>query len=226
MDTARTTGRRSHRLLVAAIVPALLLFGAAARADTGTTIAPGIVVHDANPAELDLVRWAVGRYEAGGLSLPPLQVYVHDTAEACGGETGLGFYRDGRLDLCPGTLINAMTRHTILHEMAHAFTEQHDSPTVIARFDAERGLPTWDSWDYPWLERGWEQATDIVAWGIGERIITPRAPDATPEDLAQLYQLLTDTALPGSSAEPASVTRQFIPEACHLVVSPNYWCHL
>jgi hypothetical protein len=91
-----------------------------------------------------------------------------------------------------------MTRHIVLHEMAHAFTERHDTPEIIERFVQARDLPTWDSWEYPWLERGWEQATDIVAWGVGERIVTPQAPGATPDELARLYRLLTGTALPSA----------------------------
>ena len=199
MDTARTTARRpTLRLLAAMIVPALLVLGAA-RANNGTVVAPGILVHDASPAQIDLVRWAVGRYEAAGMTLPPLQVYLHDSAAGCGTETGLGFYRDGRLDLCPGTLINAMTRHTVLHEMAHAWTEQNDSQAVIDRFLRARGLPTWESWNYPWLQRGWEQAAEIVSWGVGERILSPRVPDATPDQLASMYQLLTQMPLPAAS---------------------------
>jgi hypothetical protein len=196
MDTARSTWRLSRRLLPPAFAIIFLLPLGAARADAATSVAPGILVHDANPSELELVGWAIGRYQMAGLSLPSMQVYLHDSAEGCGSATRLGFYRDGRLDLCIGILVNAMTRHTVLHEMAHAFTELHDTPEIIAAFLEARDLPTWDSWDYPWLERGWEQAAEIVAWGVGERIITPQASGATPEALPHLYRLLTGTALP------------------------------
>jgi hypothetical protein len=37
-----------------------------------------------------------------------------------------------------------------------------------------------------------------VAWGIGERIVSPRVPDADPDQLAHLYRLLTGTPLPAT----------------------------
>ena len=199
MEAARTaTHRRVTRFAALATLAGLLLLLGPTSPASGETMVGGIVVRDASPAEIDLISWAVARYRAARLDLPALTITFHPTSAGCGGETGLGLYKDGHIDLCPGMVINVMTRHTVLHEMAHAWTEQHDDPAVIGRFLQARRLPTWDSWDYPWLSRGWEQAADIVAWGIGERIVSPRVPDASPDELSHLFRLLTGTPLPAA----------------------------
>jgi hypothetical protein len=157
-------------------------------------IRPGIMVQDATADELNLARWAVGRYDRAGLVLPPLQIYFHDDASGCQCHTGL--YSTGRVDLCPGVYLNAMTRKTILHEMGHGWSEARLTDDERTRFMTFRGLDNWEDYAEPWGQRGWEQAADIVAWGVGERIFMPTIPDNSPDALAAAYLLLTGTPLP------------------------------
>jgi hypothetical protein len=152
------------------------------------------MVSGATSAELNLVRWAMGRYDRAGLVLPSLQIYFHDEASGCQGH--MGFYSTGRVDLCPGLLINATTRHTVLHEMGHGWSEARLTDDERTQFMALRGLDNWESYSEPWGQRGWEQAADTVAWAVGERILTPTIPDNSPDDLAAAYQLLTGAPLP------------------------------
>ena len=95
-----------------------------------------------------------------------------------------------------GVLVNAMSRHLTLHEMAHAWTEWHDSPATIDRFLRFRGLASWNDEGVPWNERGWEQAAEFVAYGVGERILSPNVPDASLGQIARSYRLLTGIPLP------------------------------
>jgi len=59
-----------------------------------------------------------------------------------------------------------------------------------------RGLRAWNSSADPWGLRGYEQAAEILAWGLGERILTPTIPDNDPERIAASYELLTGTSIP------------------------------
>ena len=73
-----------------------------------------------------------------GLSLPATDVVFHVGIEACYGRAG--FYAGGRVNLCPGLTINLTTRHTILHELAHGWSERHVTGALRARFLDVRGL--------------------------------------------------------------------------------------
>ena len=182
------------RTAMVLLLPAVLVFGHETSPTDSVLIRPGIEVHGATPEELDLVRWAVGRYDRAGLRLPFLRFYFHGEVSGC--EDRLGFYLEVRIDLCPGLLINLTTHHTILHEMGHAWSEAALTPADRARFMRLRHLETWDSWDVPWGERGWEQAADIVAWALGDRVLMPTIPDNSPDQLAAAYEQLTGSPPP------------------------------
>jgi len=194
MDTARHLAR----IAIVVIAPLLLASGSTAEGANVRLIGSDVLVHDATPEQADLIEWAVTRYQRAGLSVPPLAVYFHATAGACRQESVLGFYEGGRIDLCAGVLVNAMSRHLTLHEMAHAWTEGNDSPAMIDRFLRFRGLASWNDVDAPWNERGWEQAAEFVAYGVGERIVSPNVPDPSPGQIARSYRLLTGMPIPAS----------------------------
>ncbi len=89
-------------------------------------------------------------------------------------------------------MINLTTQHTVLHEMAHAWSETNDGEAVRARFMALRHLDTWNSWDEPWQDRGWEQAAEIISWTIGDRILSLWSiPDLEPAQILAAYTMLT-----------------------------------
>jgi hypothetical protein len=159
-------------------------------------VAPGVGAHDANPDELALARWAVGRYAAAHLRLPPMDLYFHDDPSGCHGRNG--YFVTGRVDLCLGGFLNLSARHTVLHEMAHGWSEVALTGTARARFLAARGLSTWNDLGVDWPQRGWEQAADIVAWGIGDGVLRPTIPDNDPLALAEAYRLLTGRAAPAA----------------------------
>ncbi|MEX2626493.1 MAG: hypothetical protein WD225_06390 [Ilumatobacteraceae bacterium] len=180
------------RAIAGFLIPSLLLSGASSVA-APVSVAPGITARDASAEQLDLVRWAADRFETAGLELPVLEVAFHDDPSGCEGRRG--YYRDGTVDMCPGTLINVSTRDTLLHEMGHSWSEQLPTDTRSA-FLSLRGLREWSSSAVGWEERGWEQAAEVISWAIGERILTPTIPEATPDELSAGFELLTGVPMP------------------------------
>jgi len=182
----RTIGR-----LGASILGLAALKGAGA--DQGLSIQRGVVVFSEDPAQRELARWAVARFESAGLTAPVVEIRFHTNASGCGGH--LGYARDGRVEICT-VLVNEMTRRNLLHEMGHVWVDQNVSAAVRERFLELRGLQTWNASTDPWNERGYEHAAETMAWGLGTRILTAQIPDNDPGSLAEAYELLTGTSFP------------------------------
>jgi hypothetical protein len=153
-----------------------------------------LVTGNATARQLTLARWAVERFEIAGLKAPSVEIEFHADPSDCAGH--LGFARRSRVDVCT-TLLNAMTRRLLLHEMSHVWLDQNLSSWTRAKFLEVRGLASWNSAEDPWQVRGFEQAAEIVSWAIGERILSAQIPDNDPEQMAEAYELLTEQPLPG-----------------------------
>jgi hypothetical protein len=185
MDIATRTGKIAAFILVLASTATL-----------GTPNQPGPVrepvrIFGADPAQERTVDWAVQRFGAAGLpDLPTLDIYLHTSHAGCRGN--LGYYRQGRVDLCTKESSEAYARKFALHEMAHAWVEVHVDAELRSRFFELRGISDWNDLDQPWKERGTEQAAEVIAWGLGEGEVSPllSEPPATA-DLVAAYVLLT-----------------------------------
>jgi hypothetical protein len=59
-----------------------------------------------------------------------------------------------------------------------------------------RGLRSWNASADPWRMRGYEQGAEVLAWGLGERIITPSIPENDYQQLCASFTFLTGVALP------------------------------
>ena len=174
-------------LAVAAMVALTLAMN---RVDTETRITGG------TPAQRQMARWAVGRFTAGELDLPSLEVRFHEDRTGCDGRSGL--YRSGTADLC-SLHVNWMSRRTMLHEMAHAWVDANVSADLEARFLRLRQLETWDDHAVEWEARGTEHAAEIISWALdGQPTGMQRAsiPRNDPDELAVAYELLTGHPLP------------------------------
>src|SRR3990170_4742951 len=77
------------------------------QADPSVEVAPQVRIYGATAEQVDLGRWAVGRFESAGLEAPPVEIHFHGDAEGCGGH--LGYAKAGKVDVCT-TLVNAMAR--------------------------------------------------------------------------------------------------------------------
>jgi hypothetical protein len=87
--------------------------------------------------------------------------------------------------------VNAMARRVILHEMGHIWLDENLRPSIKERFLEMRGLRAWNAGSDPWGLRGYEQGAEMMAWALGERILTPQIPNNDPIDIANGFRLLT-----------------------------------
>jgi hypothetical protein len=161
--------------------------------EPGVEVRPGVVVFAEDPAQQELARWAVARFERAGIEAPKVRINFHADASGCGGH--LGFAKGGRVDVCT-VLVNDTARRNLLHEMGHVWIDQHVSPSARDRFLELRGLQGWNASTDPWDERGYEQGAEIIAWALGTRILTAQIPDNRPEQLDAGFEVLTGVTPP------------------------------
>jgi hypothetical protein len=154
---------------------------------------PGIVVFAEDPAQLELARWGVARFERAGIEAPAVEIHFHADASGCGGH--LGYAEDGRVDVCT-VLLNEMARRNLLHEMGHVWIDQNVSLAVRDRFLERRGLRTWNASTADWDDRGYEQGAEIMAWALGDRILMAQVPDNDPAQLGAAFEILTGVDVP------------------------------
>jgi len=88
---------------------------------------------------------------------------------------------------CETPLVMVRTRNTLRP------AERASSSSAIS--------PTWNSSDDPWNLRGYEQAAEVMAWALGERILTPSIPGNEPEKLGLAYRFLTGSDVRGDGAQ-------------------------
>ena len=155
-------------------------------------IRPNVEVTGATE-QLSMVRWAVDRFELAGLEPPVVEIAFHRGLSGCGGHLGLA--RQGEVDVCT-TLVDPTARRALLHEMGHIWLDQNLSDPERERFLEARGLHAWNDSSDTWALRGYEQGAEIMAWALGERILTPQISDNDPIQLARGFELLTGTAPP------------------------------
>ena len=180
-------------LLIPAILGALWL--RSERDTASVVIRPNIEVTGATPEQLAMARWAIGRFGLAGLEPPAVAIGFHGGGAGCGGH--LGFARLSQVDIC-SVLVNAMSRRALLHEMGHIWLDQNVGAGVRERFLDLRDLQSWNASGDPWELRGYEQGAEIIAWVLGERILTPQIPYDASADLDAAFRLLTGVEAPVS----------------------------
>ena len=155
-----------------------------------------VTVYGADREQVRLARWATGRFERARLDVPEVEIHFHRDSAGCGGH--MGYAEGGRVDVCT-VLMNEMARRNLLHEMSHVWVDENVSQTVRERFLELRGLRAWNASTDPWDQRGYEQGAEIMAWGLGTRILTAQIPDNDPQQLAAGFELLSGFAVPAPS---------------------------
>jgi hypothetical protein len=182
--------------LGASVLALLALLGGSSlspRGAAGVEIGPSVVVVSDDPAQQELARWAVARFERAGLGAPTVQIRFHADTAGCGGH--LGYARDGQVNVCT-VLVNEMARRNLLHEMGHIWIDQNVSRAERDRFLEFRGLGTWNASTADWDDRGYEQGAEIMAWALGDRILTAQVPENDPAQLAVAFEILTGVVVP------------------------------
>ena len=145
-------------------------------------------------ADAALTEWALARFEQAGLELPPISIAFHDDKEPCHGN--IGFFRSGSpalIDICGFNWDRFVpaAKHTLLHELGHAWTQQTLTDEAREAFLTLRDLPTWGDDRFEWSEQGSEQAAEIIAWALIDQDVQLSIGNASPEALAQAYVRLT-----------------------------------
>lgn len=176
----------------------------------GSTIA----VYNGTPHLNRLLEWGIGRFEAAGLELPPIdRVTFTQYAEFCDDIRGkcviepdgaiLTFCFGERQACADASCEDYVPGHqaVVLHELAHVWlTELDDS--VRVEFTEHVGLAYWRNPTLGWADQAHEHAADAIAWGLMDRNIHMlRIDDPSPRHLSEGFRILTgtDPITPGSA---------------------------
>ena len=158
---------------------------------------PAIEIVGGTADQQKLAQWAIDRYQEAGLPLPSTRIEFHATREGCRGYLGHYSQSQGRVDVCNSDNERTEPIHTILHELAHAWSFEYLPQTTIDAFTEYRGLTAWHDTEVAWWKQSKEQAAEIVAWGLmdGDDPFLNRWVIGEPcEELADAFELLTGTA--------------------------------
>jgi hypothetical protein len=180
------------RITAIALVTALLAPASAATLPAEAVAPrPAIEIETQTRVQLEMARWAIGRFEAAGLELPDLRiVFPGRDLRLCNGApaTALTNQQPVELRICWNDSF------ILLHELAHAWDahnlpEDRRGPFMTIRTDVD----SWTGADVPWERRGIEHAANVIAWGLLEDPYPiSRTYPNDPESLTQAFRLLTD----------------------------------
>ena len=176
-----------------------------------------ITICNGSPACESSVRWAVGRFEAAGLPLPPVSTVTFNPlddrcdsarghAEIREGSTAILICADPLADDPPGAAAPPQPAetspipglaHLLLHEFGHAWLNEYLDPADEERFTAHVGLDSWSDRDEAWHDRAVEWAAETLAWGLrGTPGSALALGDPDCELLAEGYRILTGQTPP------------------------------
>lgn len=133
--------------------------------------------------------WAMARFDAANLDLPPVKVSFHTDLSPCDGHRGLfrGLAGTAQIDVCDPT------RHIILHELAHAWLAYTiGDPTKVALLEYWE-LKTWSDPSVMWTERGSEKAATALAFSLDD---LPAEPSYSLLRYLCSYELITGKPFP------------------------------
>jgi hypothetical protein len=82
-----------------------------------------------------------------GAAATGVEIRFHGEASGCDGHFGLAL--NGHVDIYT-TLVNAMTRRLVLHEMSHIWLNQNVGAELRRRFMQRQGIRHWNDLSEPW----------------------------------------------------------------------------
>jgi hypothetical protein len=127
-----------------------------------TSGVPSSVDLEATSSDHPMVAWAAERFAAAGLVLPDVTFEFFEDTTACRLRRGLYFPDSRVVKVC------TEDRDVVIHELAHAWAEANLTIADKEAFTSRRHLPTWDSHDFDWEQRGTEHAAMIIAWALAD----------------------------------------------------------
>lgn len=147
---------------------------------------PPTTNHQPTAAQQELIDGARDRFRRAGLVPPAVDIYFHPDLEACHGRVGLYYSASDSLHMCRDD------ERTMLHELAHAWTDENLTAADQAAFAEFRGLEAWNDHDHEWADRGTEHAAETIAWALmDDNMLVPTAGPAEDGSTRTVWRLLT-----------------------------------
>ena len=187
-----TNGKAIRTLQISIALVAMVSLGGPLPRAAGTSIPgrEGIMLLTPGTDREALLEWAVKRYRAAGLLLPAVRVAFHTDSDGCRGN--VGYQVNGLIDLCVRLAMESGPERIVLHELAHAWCDEHLTDAARVRFMQSRRITSWNGSTADWRQRGYEQAAEIIAWGLGDGTLHPLIDGANdPDALAAGFRILT-----------------------------------
>lgn len=163
-------------------------------------VAPAVV--NATPRLEAHVEEALGRFSALALPEPTLEAVVFDPDdEFCQRYVGRYTFTTRTALICfdademllgSDEMLHPKEERVLLHEFAHAWTDQFTTAAERQAFMALHGVASWNGQDDRWHERGIEIAADTFAWVLSGRDEPPRhLASIDPAVLLDGFEVLT-----------------------------------
>ena len=194
----RGTRRQTIQAVELVAVATALLMGVL----PSTATAPGgVEIVNASPALATHVENAIGAFVDGGLPVPTVASITFDAdhpfCESHGGRytdstrAALVCFDAQTMRDSDGSLHRTEER-LLLHELAHAWTQQHTTAEQREAFMALHGVRRWNDGTDRWHQRGTEIAAETFVWALWDRDDPPRSlASKDPDLLAEGFELLT-----------------------------------
>ena len=142
--------------------------------------------------QADSVRRVVGLFDRAGLELPALVVRGGEDRAECGQRLGVHRRHEAWSEIVLCGDRSGVERSVIAHELAHAWAAFELSDTNKAAFQQLRGWEYWHDYERAaWSENGTEQAAEVIAWGVYDRVARIAIDHHGCADLAESYRALT-----------------------------------
>ncbi len=157
-----------------------------------TTDIAGGSVYAENWALVEEARWALGRFSAVGLVLPPVEFWMHADRVSCDPRRDVPpvafmMVRDGR-----SIVFSCGTRFTLLHELGHVFGATHFDDAQREAFTSMRDADGWRADE--WTRSADEHLADVIACGLHPEHIRPsRTKPNDDASLAAAFEFATGT---------------------------------
>jgi hypothetical protein len=140
---------------------------------------------------------AVERFEAAGLSLPPLTVEFGVDQQACSGHHGVFRASSMTISICSDV------ESVFEHELAHVWERSNVTAETRRSFMTARRYEVWSDPNVPWNERGVEGAAFVIQQGFATLPLPPVLGDEFTSRM-RAFEMLAGVPAPRLAAWLAS----------------------
>jgi hypothetical protein len=161
-------------------------------------------VFNGSPVGNEFVRWGVERFAAVDLTPPRFDSLTFLSSQSrCRGHHGVFESASDQAavtlcfaaaDVCADSTCSSWSpqqQHTLLHELGHAWMDQHLTAEDRESFLAREGLERWADAGDPWDDRGVERAAEVIAFALSADPATACVPGSLVPSYLHKFRLLT-----------------------------------